>query len=100
MTFPCSVSSAAKTWIDQLKWQRLEPFEKLAETLLKHTEGIANYCQAKVRFGVVEAVNANIRMLNNGGRGYQNLRYLLLKAKRRAVSNLELIVVRRIGKSG
>jgi hypothetical protein len=35
MTFPCSVSSAAKTWIDQLKWQRLEPFEKLAETLLK-----------------------------------------------------------------
>jgi hypothetical protein len=77
------------------------PSRGLRQTLtLKHTEGIANYCQAKVRFGVVEAVNANIRMLNNGGRGYQNLRYLLLKAKRRAVSNLELIVVRRIGKSG
>jgi transposase len=22
-------------WIDQLRWQRLKPFEKLAETLLK-----------------------------------------------------------------
>ena len=48
--------------------------------------------------GVVEAVNGNIRMIINRGRGYKNLRYLLLKAKRLAVSNLELIVVCRIGK--
>ena len=27
--------------------------------------------------GVVEAVNGNIRMLINRGRGYKNLRYLL-----------------------
>jgi hypothetical protein len=52
-------------WIEQLRWQRLEPLEKLAEMLLKHAEGIANYCQTKVRFGVVEAVNANIRILIN-----------------------------------
>jgi len=64
-------------WMDQLKWQRLVPFEKLAATLLKHVDGIANYCETKVRFGVVEAVNGNIRMLINRGRGYQNLRYLL-----------------------
>jgi transposase len=31
-------------WIEQLKWQRLKPLEKLADTLLKHAEGIANYC--------------------------------------------------------
>jgi len=78
-------------WMDQLKWQRLVPFEKLAATLLKHVDGIANYCETKVRFGVVEAVNGNIRMLINRGRGYQNLRYLLLKAKRMAVSNVEFI---------
>ena len=83
-------------WVDQLKWQRLKPFEKLAETLLKHVEGIANYCQSKVRFGVVEAVNANIRMLINRGRGYKNLRYLLLKAKRVAVTNVEFLAVRRV----
>ena len=46
-----------------------------------------------------KAVNANIRMLINRGRGYKNLRYLLLKAKRLAVSNLELVAVRRIVKA-
>jgi transposase len=81
-------------WMAQLKWQRLAPFEKLAEMLLKHVDGIANYCETKVRFGVVEAVNGNIRMLINRGRGYQNLRYLLLKAQRMAVTNLEFIAVR------
>jgi transposase len=85
-----------KKWIDQLKWQRLTPFEKLADTLLKHLEGILNYCRTKVRFGVVEAVNGNIRMLINRGRGYQNLRYLLLKAKRMAVSNIEFVAVPRV----
>ena len=80
-------------WMEQLKWQRLAPFEELAATLLKHVDGIANYCESKIRFGVVEAVNGNIRMLINRGRGYQNLRYLLLKAKRMAVTNLEFIAV-------
>ncbi len=83
-------------WVNQLRWQRLQPFEKLARTLLTHLDGIANYCRTKVRMGVVEAVNGNIRMLINRGRGYQNLRYLLLKAQRLAVSNLELIAVHRI----
>jgi len=86
-------------WMDQLKWQRLAPFEKLAKTLLKHVDGIANYCETKVRFGVVEAVNGNIRMLINRGRGYQNLRYLLLKAKRMAVTNIEFIAVRSMKKA-
>ena len=80
-------------WMNQLRWQRLKPFEKLADTLLKHLDGIANYCRTKVRFGVVEAVNGNIRMLINRGRGYTNLRYLLLKAKRMAVTNVEFITV-------
>lgn len=86
-------------WTDQLKWQRLVPFEKLADTLLKHLRGIVNYCRTKVRFGVVEAVNGNIRMLINRGRGYQNLRYMLLKAKRMAVTNLEFVVVQGIKKA-
>jgi len=79
------------------KGQR-EKFLTVVCNLLKHLDGIVNYCRTKVRMGVVEAVNGNIRMLINRGRGYKNLRYLLLKAKRLAVSNLELIVVRRIGK--
>ena len=78
-------------WIDQLRWQRLPSFQKLAEMLLKHLEGILNYCRTKVRFGVVEAINGNIRMLINRGRGYKNMRYLLLKAKRMAVTNTEYV---------
>jgi transposase len=85
-------------WMDQLKWQRLAPFEKLAEMLLKHVDGLANYCETKVRFGVVEAVNGNIRMLINRGRGYKNLRYLLLKAKRMAATNVEFISVQSMKK--
>ena len=88
----------AQKWIDQLKWQRLIPFEKLADMLVKHLEGILNYCRTKVRFGVVEAVNGNIRMLINRGRGYKNLRYLLLKAKRMAVTNVEFIAVQTVKK--
>ena len=82
-------------WMDQLKWQRLKPFEELAGMLLKHLEGILNYCRTKVRFGVVEALNGNIRMLINRGRGYQNVRYLLLKAKRMAVTNAEFVELQR-----
>ena len=57
-------------------------------------DGNANYSETKVRFGVVAAVNGDIRMLINRGRGYTNLGYLLLKAKRMAVTNIEFIAVR------
>jgi transposase len=97
--YPAAMFNYLDKWIDQLKWQRLKPFEKFAETLIKHAQGIANYCVTQVRFGVVEAVNANIRMLINRGRGYKNLRYLLLKAKRVAVTNVEFLAVRRMPKA-
>ncbi len=29
-----------QSWIDQLRWQRLKPMEKLAAMLLDHLEGI------------------------------------------------------------
>jgi transposase len=82
-------------WIDQLRWQRLEPFKKLAVMLLRHLEGILNYCRVKVPFGVVEAVNGNIKSLLRRGRGYKNLRYLLLKAQRIAVLKTEFVVFRK-----
>jgi len=86
-------------WIDQLRWQRLPSFQDLGQMLLKHLEGILNYCRTKVRFGVVEAINGNIRMLINRGRGYKNLRYLLLKAKRMAVTNTEYVAFHTVTKA-
>lgn len=84
-----------RRWIDQLRWQRLEPFQKLAITLLDHLDGILNYCRTKVRMGVVEAVNGNIKSLLRRGRGYKNLRYLLLKAQRTAATNTEFVAFKK-----
>lgn len=81
-----------KSWIDQLRWQRLKPMEKLARMLLDHLEGILNYCRIKVPMGVVEAVNGNIKALLRRGRGYRDMNYLLLKAQRLAATKTEFVV--------
>jgi transposase len=88
-----------RKWMDQLRWQRLPSFQKLSAMLIKHLDGILNYCRTKVRFGVVEAINGNIRMLINRGRGYKNMRYLLLKAKRMVVTNTEYVALQKLGKA-
>lgn len=80
-----------QSWIDQLRWQRLKPMEKLAQMLLDHLEGILNYCRTKVPLGVVEAINGNIKTLLRRGRGYRDLNYLLLKAQRLAATKTEFV---------
>jgi transposase len=84
-----------KNWMAQLRWQRLRSFEKLADMLVKHLEGILNYCRIKVPMGVVEAVNGNIKALLRRGRGYKNLDYLLLKAQRLAATKTEFVAFRK-----
>ena len=90
-TYEGAMLRYVQNWIRQLRWQRLRPFEKLANTLIDHLDGILNYCRVKVRFGVVEAINGNIKTLLRRGRGYKNLRYLLLKAQRMAVTKTEFV---------
>ena len=80
-------------WIDQLRWQRLQPMEKLADMLVKHLQGILNYCEHKVPLGVVEAINGNIKALLRRGRGYHDMNYLLLKAQRLAFTKTEFIAL-------
>src|SRR5205085_1965591 len=81
--------------LDLFRWQRLAPFQKLVEMLLDHLDGILNYCRTKVPLGVVEAVNGNIKLLLRRGRGYKNLRYLLLKAQRMAATRTEFVVFKK-----
>jgi transposase len=38
-----------QSWIDQLRWQRLAPFQKLAFLLLDHLDGILNYCKRQMK---------------------------------------------------
>ena len=94
-----AMANYLRKWIDQLRRQRLPSFQKLATMLLDHIDGILNYCRTKVRFGVVEAINGNIRMLINRGRGYKNMRYLLLKAKRMAATRTEYVVFDQLRKA-
>jgi transposase len=69
-------------WMRSLRWQRLPAFRKLALTLANHLEGILAHCRHKVPFGVVEAINGNLRALIRRGRGYRDHEYLILKAQK------------------
>lgn len=82
-------------WLRQLRWQRLPAFQKLAYLLVDHLEGLLNYYREKVKFGMVEAINGNLRLLLRRGRGYKNLRYLLLKAQRMAATKTEFIALKK-----
>ncbi len=90
-TYEGAMLNYLKNWIDQLRWQRLRPMEKLADMLLKHLDGILNYCRMKVPLGVVEAINGNIKALLRRARGYKNLNYLRLKAQRLAATRTEFV---------
>lgn len=78
------------TWCLALRWQRLPAFEALAKLLLSHLDGILAYCHVKVPFGVVEAINGNIRALLRRGRGYRDHAYLLLKVQWATADNRRL----------
>ncbi len=78
------------TWLRALRWQRLPAFEKLGTLLLTHLTGLLAYCHEKVPFGVVEAINGNIRAVLRRGRGYRDHVYLLLKVQQYTVEGRRL----------
>jgi len=68
-------------WLKALRWQRLPEMEKLGDTLLKHFDGIATFCDHPVRFGVVESLNTTIKGVIRRARGMRDEVMLLLKLK-------------------
>ena len=54
-----------ENWRASLKWQRLAPYEKFAEMIDRHWDGIAAYCKPenKVSLGFVEGLNNKIRVI-------------------------------------
>lgn len=68
-------------WLKALRWQRLPEMEKLGDTLVKHFDGIAAFCDHAVRFGVVESLNTTIKGVIRRGRGMKDESMLLLKLK-------------------
>ena len=68
-------------WRASLKWQRLKPYEKFAEMIEHHWDGIAAYCKPenKVSLGFVEGLNNKIRVIQRRAYGLRDEEYLRLK---------------------
>ena len=70
-----------ENWRASLKWQRLKPYEKFAEMIERHWDGIAAYCKPenKVALGFVEGLNNKIRVIQRRAYGLRDEEYLRLK---------------------
>jgi transposase len=70
-----------ENWRAGLKWQRLRPYEKFAEMIDRHWDGIAAYCRPenKVSLGFVEGLNNKIRVIQRRAYGLRDEQYLRLK---------------------
>lgn len=70
-----------ENWKVSLKWQRLQPYEKFAEMIEKHWDGLAAYSKPenKVSLGFVEGLNNKIRVIQRRAYGLRDEEYLRLK---------------------
>src|SRR6202040_2374403 len=70
-----------ENWRASLKWQRLKPYEKFADMIDRHWDGIAAYCRLenKVSLGFVEGLNNKIRVIQRRAYGLRDEEYLRLK---------------------
>jgi transposase len=70
-----------ENWRSSLKWQRLRAYEKFAEMIDRHWDGIAAYCKPenKVSLGFVEGLNTKIRVIQRRAYGLRDEEYLRLK---------------------
>jgi transposase len=70
-----------ENWRASLKWQRLKSYEKFAEMIDRHWDGIAAYCKQenKVSLGFVEGLNNKIRVIQRRAYGLRDEEYLRLK---------------------
>jgi transposase len=68
-------------WRASLKWQRLKPYEKFADMIERHWDGLAAYCRPenKVSLGFVEGLNNKIRVMQRRAYGLRDEEYLRLK---------------------
>jgi transposase len=68
-------------WRASLRWQRIKSYEKFAELIDRHWDGIAAHCKPenKVSLGFVEGLNTKIRVIQRRAYGLHDEEYLRLK---------------------
>jgi transposase len=71
-------------WVTRARRARLEPFRKLADSLMEHWEGVVAFLETRVTNGVIEALNGVLQLAKRMARGFRsfaNFRIMaLLKA--------------------
>ena len=68
-------------WRAALRWQRLEPFERFADMVAAHWDGVEAYCheENRVPLGFVEGLNNKIRAIQRRAYGFRDEQYFRLK---------------------
>jgi transposase len=68
-------------WRAALRWQRLEPFERFADLVAAHWDGVEAYCheENRVPLGFVEGLNNKIRAIQRRAYGFRDEQYFRLK---------------------
>ncbi len=70
-----------ESWKSQLRWQRLDSYEKFCKMIERHWDGIASFCHPdhKVSLGFMEGMNNKIRVIQRRAYGIRDKEYLMLK---------------------
>jgi len=73
-------------WVTRARRSRLQPFGKLANSIMEHWDGIVAFLETRVTNGVIEALNGVLQLAKRMARGFRsfaNFRLMaLLKAGR------------------
>lgn len=69
---PWRAKKALEEWLAWASRSRLKPFVKVARTIRKHRKGILAYIKTRITNGLVEGLNAKIRMIARRAYGFHS----------------------------
>ncbi len=69
---PWRAERALKEWLAWASRSKLKPFVKAARTIRKHLAGILAYVQTRLSNGLVEGINAKLRMITRRAYGFHS----------------------------
>ena len=82
-----------ENWKAALKWQRLRPYEKFAEMIERHWDGVAAYSRSenKVSLGFVEGLNNKIRVIKDARTVFETKNICVLRYSLRCCQSCKII---------
>ena len=72
--------ASLRWWVTRARRARLEPFRKLADSIMEHWDGIVAFLETRVTNGVIEAINGLLQLAKRLARGFRSFRNFRLMA--------------------